>query len=379
MAEIALNNVIVHELLKKAREDFDHSNRYNLRKTTLSVINPSVLKLVTEISSLYGARGNQAHYGIFKRDITEQSPVPLSFSNYSISEGDVSKNFIEFTVTIMKQLYEKAKLEHFSSGGYLVFSDYTVDGDRFFLITMIKQKKGLSISEKLEPEELMQLDLSKINQAARISFKHYKEYNDASDEDKSEFNYLSFISKSSGQTSGYFITALGCDKGLASSKATSQLPTEAYNFFSSNIETKSNALSFRKDVVEYMNKQCESERSVKLSDLESIASKYMTYLNEERRDELIASLTSRMNSEEVRIPTEFMASKTSLRKLTNLIYKTKALSFDFDTALLGDSLDAHVCYNESTGVLSFTKLPEEKKLEIKQALEESKKLKAKNN
>lgn len=372
MAELTLNNVIVHELIKEAKKDFDHSKRYNLRSSCLDVSNPLVVKLVTGVSSLYGTKGNQAHYGTFKPEINEQGPIPDIFDKYSSTTEDVENKFMEFSISVMKQLYLKAKEVTFASGGFLVFGDYEVKNSRYFLIAMIKQKPGLTISKQLEPQELMQLDLSKINQAARISFSRYNDYKLADDTDKTELSYLSFISKGSNQTtSGYFITALGCDKGITSTKATKQLPSASRKFFESHAELKKNSLSFHKDVINYLNTQAESDVSAKLSDLENIASKYMTFLDDDRRCELLNEFSSHMNSEEVRIPVEFMVSKSTLKKMTNLQFKTKQLSFDFDKSLLGNTPDAFVCYDESTGILSFTNLPEDKKLEIKLALEES--------
>lgn len=377
MAELKLNNVIVHELIKEAKKDFDHSKRYNLRTSCLSVTDPLVVKLVTDISSLYGTKGNQAHYGTFKPELSENSSIPNVFDEYSLSTEEIESQFMGFSISVMKQLYEKAKAVKFASGGFLVFGDYEVNSSRYFLIAMIKQKSGLGISDKLEPLELMQLDLSKINQAARISFARYNEYKQASDTEKTELSYLSFISKGSNQTtSGYFITALGCDKGITSTKATNKLPSESRRFFDSHSELKKNALPFYKDVISYLNNKAESNTSAKLSDLEFIAAKYMTLLDEEKREDLLSKFSSHMNSEEVRIPVEFMVSTATLKKLTNVKFTTKELSFDFDKSLLGNTKDAYVCYDEESGILSFTNLPEDKKLEIKLALEESLKLKS---
>ncbi|UKL68503.1 nucleoid-associated protein, partial [Klebsiella pneumoniae] len=76
---VEIKHVIVHELIKEAKKDFDFSNPYNLRETPLDNQNPVVIKLITEISSLYGSKGNSAHYGVFKEETTEQGPIPSKF------------------------------------------------------------------------------------------------------------------------------------------------------------------------------------------------------------------------------------------------------------------------------------------------------------
>ncbi|MGK3355175.1 hypothetical protein ACSLNS_24770, partial [Escherichia coli] len=42
-------------------------------------------------------------------------------------------------------------------GGFIVFCDYIVNNNKFFLIAMIKKKNGVTISNKLEPEEMIHL------------------------------------------------------------------------------------------------------------------------------------------------------------------------------------------------------------------------------
>ncbi|EJR6406179.1 nucleoid-associated protein [Salmonella enterica] len=62
---------------------------------------------------------------------------------------------------------------------------------------------------------LEQLDLTKINQAARINFDKFLKYQNSSVIDKQDLSYLSFISTTTQKTaSGYFILALGATKEL---------------------------------------------------------------------------------------------------------------------------------------------------------------------
>ncbi|ERK13024.1 hypothetical protein L581_3157 [Serratia fonticola AU-AP2C] len=371
MSDLSLNYVIVHELIKEAKKDFDHSRIYNLRPNVLNKENQIVVRLINEIASLYGKKGNAAHYGVFKSELTEQGPIPGEFDSYTLSVPVDENNFIALTVSVMKQLYKKAQKEPWSSGGFIVFADYNRDSDRFFLITMIKQKEGMRISENLEPEELLQLDLTKINQAARISFNRFSAYKVAEEIDRTDLSYLSFVSKGANQSaSAYFIAALGCDKGIASAKATTKLPAEAKKFFLKHSELKDKATRFRNDIIIYLDTQFQSGNSAKLSDIEIIATKQMTYLDPDDREKLIGDLMSHLNSEEIRIPVEFVVNKASLSKLKNIIYKGAGLSFNFDKSLLGSSPDADVWYNDVEGVLSFTNLPDGTKKTLEAALKE---------
>ncbi|EPN8541705.1 nucleoid-associated protein [Yersinia enterocolitica] len=380
MSNLTLNNVIVHELIKEVKKPFDFSNLYNLRKKTLDKENETVCKLIYEITSMYGQKGNSAHYGVFKSELTEQGPIPGLFEAYSTAVPVDDSMFIDFSIKVMKQLVEKAKDELWSSGGYIVFADYSRDNDRFFLITMIKQKKGISISKKLEPEELMQLDLNKINQAARVSFNRYAQYKVSDEVAKTDLSYLSFISKGANQSaSGYFITAIGCDKGIASSKATTRLPTEIKRFFLKHPELKDKAVKFRRDIINYLDTQFSKDESARLSDIETLTLSQLTYIDPEKREDLVNQLMAHLNSEAVRIPTEFVVSRSSLNKLKSLVYKGDSFGFNFENSSLGETADADVWFDKASGMLTFTNIPDDTKKKINETLEELAKIRNGDN
>lgn len=64
-----------------------------------------------------------------------------------------------------------------------------------------------------------------------------------------------------------------------------------------------------------------------------------------------------LNSEEVRVPSEFVINKTSLDKLRNVIFKADQYSFNFDKDLLGITTDATIFYDAEHGNLTFNRLP----------------------
>ncbi|HEM6741187.1 TPA: nucleoid-associated protein [Citrobacter farmeri] len=371
MSKISIKHVIVHELIKESNKDFDHSKPYNLRDTELDKSNDIVKKLVDGVIELYGSKGNSAHYGIFISDKTKQGPIPSLFHNYSLVHESVSSDFIALSKAVMKRMYHTAKEQVWASGGYVVFTDYISSGFRYLLVTMIKKTNGVTISDNLEPEEMIHLELGNINQAAKINFRYYDEYQTADDLKKTELSYLSFISKTIGQSAAaYFIAALGCDKGIASAGATRKLPDEVRRFFKKEPLLKKQADLFRNDVIKYLERQFDNKHSAKLSDVEALASSHMTDIDETERTELVQKLMRHLNSEEVRIPSEFVINKTSLDKIRNVIYKTPALSFHFDKDLLGTTTDAKIFYDDDNASLTFNNLPVEALTKIRRALKE---------
>ncbi|EIH9924457.1 nucleoid-associated protein, partial [Escherichia coli] len=155
MIKASIRHVIVHELLKESNKDFDHSKPYNLRDTELDKTNDIVKKLVDGVIDLYGSKGNSAHYGVFIKNKTKQGPIPELFHKYSLVQQSVSSDFIELSKEVMKQMYKSAQEQIWASGGYVVFTDYILSGFRYLLVTMIKKTNGVTISENLEPEEMI--------------------------------------------------------------------------------------------------------------------------------------------------------------------------------------------------------------------------------
>lgn len=373
MSKITIKHVIVHELIKEAQKDFNHSKPYNIRKSELDKTNDIVQKLVTGVVDMYGTKGNSAHYGIFITKDDKKGPIPALFHEYHKLTNSNSSKFIGLTTQIMKQMYDAAKSQPWSSGGYVVFSDYIASGFRYFLVTMIKKTNGVTISENLEPEEMIHLELNNINQAAKINFRYYDDYQKASTEERTELSYLSFISKTTGQSAAaYFISALGCDKGTASAGATRKLPNEAKRFFKKHPEIATKADSFRNALIAYMEGQFNNGHSARLSDVEALATNKLNSLPDEKRDELVRGLMKHLNNEDVQIPTEFIINKTSLDKIRNVIFKDphSQYSFNFDKDLLGTNSDAKIYYDDEAGNLTFNKLPVEATTKIRQALKE---------
>lgn len=371
MTDFTLRNVIVHELLKETKKPIDPDNKIRFRDTVLDPTNNIVLKLIGGINELYGKKGNAAYYGVFKEELTERGPVPDAIVEYIAKKNQNTQDFIDVTVCIMEKLAKEVDKQSLASGGIIVFADYIRDGIHFFLVTMIKQKEGIRLSEKLEPELLEQLDLSKINQAARINFDRFVKYQNSSAIDKNDLSYLSFISTTSQQTaSGYFIIALGCDKGISSNKATKSLPKEVMNFFEKNEELSKSSRDIKNEVISYLEQQSLNGFPARLSDVALIATHYMNHMEDDKKDELIANLIAYLNSEDIRIPVEFNVSKSGLNQILNVKYKGDGYSFNFEKALLGTTNDADICYNSSSHSLTFTKLPQDAIKNIEEALRE---------
>ncbi len=355
MAEQTINKVVIHALVKEQHQAIQPSQ---LRETVLDREHDAVGKTVSGVVGIYGTRNNSAHYGIFV--ITAgRGAFPDKFEEYAKLAKPTDAQFLELTRVAMERMYDKASANHAASGGYLLFADYSNLQGRYFLIAMIKQKPGITLTEKLEPAELMQLDLSKLNQAARISFGKLSAYQAADEDDRQELNYLSFVSPSSTKTaSGYFVTALGCSAGAAASQATKTLIREARRFFGQREDLRSLREAFNNSLMEYLKRKEESRESVKLSEIENIARRHIPDHLSDRAEAIADELITHLNSEECSVPVEFPVSSTALKRFTHISGESNSWKMSFDRAALGSDEAAEVYYDRASGKLTLRNVPE---------------------
>lgn len=354
MTDIILNKVVIHELVKTQHQQIQKSN---IRHSILQASNPVVSKLVAGVTSLYGKNNNRAHYGIFRMD-EGRGAFPDVFEEYALDNNPNEDIFLEITKSAMTALYKEAASSTPASGGYILFADYSSQGGRYFLTAMIKQKDGLKISEDLELEELIALDLSKLHQAARINFGKLSSYLAAKPEKKMDLSYLSFVSPRMGKAaSGYFVTALGCAQGAASARATDTLIKEGFKFFRETEDLKKHRFDFKRDLIEYLTDSVKHDRSVKLSEVEKIARKYIPAEEEGQADEIASAFISLLNSEELAVPVEFPANKAILVKYTHIKYKSDNWELNFDRGALGEDDTAEIYYDQNRNCVTIKNLP----------------------
>lgn len=364
MSELTINKIIIHELLKEQHHNIQ-ANKYG--ETVLDVENEIVKKLISGIVGIYGRKNNGASYGSFK--LGEETIIfPGKFKAYHQSEAPNNDDFILLTRSAMECLYEKASMQTASSGGYILFSDYATDQGRFFVIAMIKKQAGMKLSEDLVPEELIELDLRRIHQAARINHSKLEDYFRADDEQKKELNYLSFVSpKASQTTAGYFITALGCAAGAASAQATRNLITESVKFFAENALLKGKKKIFKEALISYLKDKETYNQTAKLSEIAGIARKHMP-TDQEVAEPLVDSLYARLNSEEIAIPIEFSVNKPVVKNYTHFTFETSNWKFNFSKSALGEDENAQIMYDKENKKITIKELSREVITEIEKEL-----------
>jgi len=91
-----------------------------------------------------------------------------------------------------------------TSGGYVLFAHLSSGPSDYLLIAVLQSSEGVAMNDELEIIPSTQLDLSRLQMAARINLSHWQAEADAT-------HYISAISPKS---SSYFQDFLGCQKQL---------------------------------------------------------------------------------------------------------------------------------------------------------------------
>jgi len=365
MVGLIINKVVIHALVKEQHKDIQPSQ---IRPAVLDRKHEAVEKTVCGVVEVYGTRNNSAHYGIFKTG-EGRGEFPDKLLDYATLNEPTDVQFLDLTRIAMGRLYDKASANHAASGGYLLFADYSHLQGRYFLIAMIKQKPGIVLTEKLEPAELMQLDLSKLNQAARISFGKLSAYFAAEEDARQELSYLSFVSPSSTKTAaGYFVMALGCSEGAAAAQATKTLVREARKFFDEREDLRPQRESFIRGLLGYLKRKEETKESVRLSEIENVVRRYIPDHLADNAENIAGELIAHLNSEDCSVPVEFPVSSNALKRLTHITGESDSWKMTFDRKSLGTSDAADVYYDNRTQKLVLRNLPEKMRELIEEEL-----------
>ncbi|MGQ7299728.1 nucleoid-associated protein [Marinobacter nauticus] len=360
MNGITINKVIIHGFNKDKNGPVEDPDWGSILDTT----NKGVVRLLEAILDAYGKKHNRVQYGTFCEP-SRRGKFADHFMSYYELHSIEDQNFEDLSTTAINELMRTAHSASAATGGYIVFYDYLRDGVRFFMVAMVKQRPGLRITEKMVPELVTEVETNKLHQAARINFQKFSEYNSATDEEKQEISYLNFLSPAaSAGASTYFILALDCIPGVATSRATTAVIREAFAIYSDNGKLKHHAHDMRAEMVSFLKDKAENQQPVNLHEVSAIFQKHLPLSVSDEAEEITQKYIDTLNDESNAVPFQFNVNKTSTNAFSQVTAKTKAWSFNVEYSVLGDEPGATVYYNRKTGSLTFTELPDDVKQKI---------------
>lgn len=358
---ITLHNVVIHGFEKAQHTQI--VTECVVKDRVLDVTQAGVMRLVGSVVGLLGQTGHGLSYGQFG-DEGREGRFPEAFADFLKSDQEAAA-FLATSAVAMAELTTAAAKKALATGGHILFAYYSNQlGDPYFLTAMIKPHAGVSLDADYVPIESEQIDLKKVSQAARINVNRYREVAAALNGDD-EQTYVAFVGKSKdSDASGYFVDALGCTKGIPSSRATDNALSGIRSFFSNADVLRRYRTAAHDSVVQYLQAQMGRKEPASLEGIVHAASSVVP-------GEFVVALTGLsgyLNDEERGVPESFLVHASTLKKRTSLKADETGWKVQFEQQLLGSTPNAAFYYDEQAGTLTISRLPEPFKRKMKDVL-----------
>lgn len=356
----SLKYAVIHSLDKEA-----HSGAASVRTadSPLDVTVPQVVSLAEQLAKLVGKDGSSVFWGQFGSNNREgRFPGSVELLTASLD----ASTFLTVSKVAMAELEQAAAEESLSTGGYVCFVVYEVAGVDFLLVAMIKEKDAIRLDENMVPTEIREVDLSKLHQAARINLARYLEFIERGEEpeaeDDVERTYLCFINRNSRQdVAKYFITALGCEKGVSSGRATKLAVDSIKKFFSSHAELKDYTIPVRRAVIDHLYALPDQTEVT----IEGLVAVVRLAVGEDRAEH-IEDLGRYLNSD-AEVPARFAVSAKYIKSVTRITAQADGWKLSFDDTELSET-DGALIYNREDHSLRIARLPAETVRRIEDSL-----------
>jgi nucleoid-associated protein len=321
----------------------------------LDITLPAVSSLVDGVASLLGKQGNALTYGQFGEN-NRQGTFPPAFGAYT---ADVANPmiFLALSYSALDELCDCAAEELLATGGHILVSSYFLNGAAFMLVAMIKQRGGVVLNEDYVPIEITEIDLSKVYQAARININNYVAAQvDELEEDANERTYLAFLGQNKGNAaSAYFVKALGCVKGISSSRATSTVIDAIQRYFKEDEQLRPLRSKARDQVVSYLQRKANAGN---LASLDDIIHEISGLVQAEHR-ERVQGLLQYLNDDNRKVPSQFFVDEKTLKRKIRIKGEDAQWAIQFEQNILGEAPDSKISYNRERHTLTINELGDE--------------------
>lgn len=367
-----LKHAVIHSFEKTKHSSEIPPNKI-VKKPLFNIKLNTVQSLVSGIHLLLGKPGNNVVWGQFA-DNERQGRFPKNTREFvSLNDADT---FEKLTHVALDELIDQAKEEALATGGHTLFASYINDSIPFLLVANIKQRNGLRLGDDYVPIQSVDIDMSKVQQAARINLARLSETiahsESASEGDKSsicetensEKTYLCFISKGrDSEASAYFINALGCTRGIASSRATANAIDAVEDYFRGIEILRPYALQAKENVIAYLKRKLE-EANEKLGNgkatLRGVQQAAASAIPAEKSDliEALDELPEHLNDEKNQVPEEFTVNSAALNKKIRIKGSSSRWAVQFERGALGATANSTVWYIAEEGKLVLSEIPD---------------------
>ncbi|RVU31115.1 nucleoid-associated protein [Neptunomonas marina] len=314
-----LKHLVIREVMKEEEKPAVVADRGGVVTSSTDIAS----QMVESLNNALARRSTLTH-GSFNQENPAGYPFIDAFSQYLESE-QTSDAFSTLCDTGLAQLTAAidAPSARSATGGYVVFSHYTLERYEFLLVALVRNRATISLGDDLTPQQINQLDLDKLHQAAKVNITNFR---------KGKESYLSFTgTKETGSVTHYFATAFGCTDVVPSKKSTSDLLQAAKDFCTEHgmYDEREQVVE---DVVSYLNRQRSEKLTANLPEVEQI---FDQYIPPEQAEELSGSFSRFANGERYQVSHEFQPHTHTLNNLTKLKLKSDNWQADLSKKSIG--------------------------------------------
>ncbi|MCL4410372.1 MAG: nucleoid-associated protein YejK [Gammaproteobacteria bacterium] len=330
---------IVHEIYQ------DPDGNYGVRFSPATLQNdPEVVSLLGELSQVYNAKPTKGYASFVSaddpmyadaRERNEPIPEP-EFPQLLAGWLSSSTTFVELSQQVARLLQQQLSNYAVGEAGFLLLADYEESGDRFLLVGYLPVRDGVMVQPDLSVHKAAQLDVGKVQLAARINLTEYQAQAD-------DLYYVSFLKGRTGRKAGeFFLDFLGCVERVNSKASTQQLVNTVQAMIAGAELEPERAQEVRKEVYEYCGEQWQQGEQVQLHSLD-----------QRLVEQGAPSLKNFAEQKGVAMPEAFPADKASLRSLMKFQGQGGGLSVAFEQKLLGGRVE----YDAQTDTLTIVGTP----------------------
>lgn len=165
-------------------------------RACLNVTDVPLKALVEQVHAVYSNRESKS-YGKFDSELNAVSAEP----HLQVLRDTNDSDFLALSKLLMQVLKDKSDAQNFATGGHVLMAESTGGGARWFVVAILNNKAGTTISEDLRVVQAPYLDVDGIRFAGRVNFTDWTAGTE---------RYISFLKGKNNEVSIYFQKFLGC-------------------------------------------------------------------------------------------------------------------------------------------------------------------------
>lgn len=333
--DIEVSNVVVHKINKIGGQK---ATALKLRDKELKIGKQEVY-FVADIRKSFQKRSRPT-YGIFDvKDIYNGFHVQLK----SYVSGEI--DFLTFTKKSMEYYENQIQKSAPATGAFVVFANYIYkdNKDRYLLIFSINNNNGYNLDEEeLTIQQILNLDLSKLDVAALLNITKWQKF--VAEDEEDIRTYLSFI-KGKKKLSDYFLDFIGCADKSTNTDSSKLLMSALNNYFKEEGYPKQEIKTRKKAIYDYCQTCIIDKKEVLLDQI--------SFLVNEEDPELFAVFAS---TEKYGVGEIVKPDTAVLRSLQYIEYRSPDLTISFSKTKLNRK---EITYNSQNKSLIIKGLPED--------------------